>query len=227
MTVPEHGIIGAWPYPASGDYNRAISCYDKALEHSPDDPLLWRRRGFALLKAGRYAEAAASFDRALAIDPDDATAWQRKGYALACMGRVEDSIACCNQALELNPKHILAWQNKGWVLGSACRYDEAAACYEAVLRLDPNRESAAWHREYLRRKKESRRLHLRSGRRRRTSTCRPASATSSRSRTTKTLVSPGRSSGNSSGRRSRRRSRTGERPRAAPVHLSPSGCYLN
>lgn len=150
---------GAWYHRglalcSSGDYNRAISCYDKALEHSPDDPLLWRRRGFALLKAGRYAEAAASFDRALAIDPDDATAWQRKGYALACMGRVEDSIACCNQALELNPKHILAWQNKGWVLGSACRYDEAAACYEAVLRLDPNRESAAWHREYLRRKKE-------------------------------------------------------------------------
>ncbi len=131
------------------NYDKAVVCYDKALEFSPDDPVLWRRKGFAFLKAGRYAEALACFDQALAIDPEDATAWQRKGCALARLGRNEDAIACCEKALTLDPHHILAWQSRGWLLGVMCRYDEAAACYEAILEIVPDRGSAAWHRERM------------------------------------------------------------------------------
>ncbi|HOI12921.1 MAG TPA: tetratricopeptide repeat protein [Methanoculleus sp.] len=158
MATREEGA-GVWYHRGqalciSRNYDRAVVCYDKALERSPDDPVLWRRKGFALMKAGRYAEAVACFDRALALDPQDATAWQRMGYALACMGKNEDAIACCDKALTLDPEHLLAWQSRGWVLGAMCRYDEAATCYEAVLRLDPDRESAAWHRDFMRQKRD-------------------------------------------------------------------------
>ncbi|WP_067072063.1 tetratricopeptide repeat protein [Methanoculleus horonobensis] len=135
-------------------FNDAVVCYDKALELSPDDPLLWKRKGFALIKAGRYDEAVACFDKALAADPDDATAWQRKSYALAHLGKHEDAVACCDRALRLDPEHILAWQSRGWVLGVMCRYDEALECYEAVLSIDPERGSAAWHRERMRERRE-------------------------------------------------------------------------
>ncbi|GLI47757.1 hypothetical protein MBOURGENBZM_25490 [Methanoculleus bourgensis] len=135
-------------------FDEALVCYNKALELSPGDPVIWRRRGFALLKLGRYDEAAASFDQALAIDPVNATAWQRKGYALACLGEHEDAVACCDKALTLDPKHILAWQSRGWLLGVMCRYDEAADCYEAVLAIDPDRRSAAWHRERVRERRD-------------------------------------------------------------------------
>ncbi|WP_445669603.1 tetratricopeptide repeat protein [Methanoculleus bourgensis] len=135
-------------------FDEAIACYDKALELSPGDPVIWRRKGFALLKLGRYDEAAASFDQALAIDPVNATAWQRKGYALACLGEHEDAVACCDTALTLDPRHILAWQSRGWLLGVMCRYDEAVDCYEAVLAIDPDRRSAAWHRERVRERRD-------------------------------------------------------------------------
>lgn len=134
--------------------DEAIACYEKALDHSPDDPILWRRKGFALIRAGRYTEAADCFDRALALDPADATAWQRKGYALACMGRKEDAVACLDAALTRDPGHILAWQSRGWLLGTLCRYDEAVTCFEAVIRLDPGRGSAAWLRERMREKRD-------------------------------------------------------------------------
>jgi tetratricopeptide (TPR) repeat protein len=134
--------------------DEAIACYDKALEHAPGDPILWRRKGFALIKAGRYAEAADCFDRALARDPADATAWQRKGYALACMGRKEDAVACLDAALTRDPGHILAWQSRGWLLGTLCRYDEAVTCFETVIRLDPGRGSAAWLRERMRERRD-------------------------------------------------------------------------
>lgn len=133
----------------SRKFDKAVVCYDKALELSPENPILWRRKGFALIKAGRYDEAAACFDRALALDPRDATAWQRKGYALACLGAHEDAIACCDEALTLDPQHILAWQCRGWLLGHMRRYDEAVDCYEAVLAIDPDRRSAVWYRERM------------------------------------------------------------------------------
>jgi len=131
------------------NFNEAIACYDRALERSPDEPLLWRRKGFALIKAGHYGDAAACFDRALDLDPADAMAWQRKGYALAHLGEHEDAIACFDRALSLDPEHILAWQCRGWVLGIMCRYDEAVDCYEAVLAIDPDRGSATWYRDRM------------------------------------------------------------------------------
>ncbi|WP_292365789.1 MULTISPECIES: tetratricopeptide repeat protein [unclassified Methanoculleus] len=157
MATREEGA-GAWYHRGQAlcstrNYNQAVVCYDKALEFSPDDPVLWRRKGFVLIKAGRYDEAAACFDRALSLDPGDATAWQRKGYALARLGEHNDAIACCDRALALDPQHILAWQSRGWVLGVMCRYDEAADCYEAVLAIDPERGSAAWHRDRMREKR--------------------------------------------------------------------------
>jgi tetratricopeptide (TPR) repeat protein len=136
------------------DYSKAVVCYDKALELSPNDPVLWRRKGFALIKTGRYDEAAACFDKALAIDPNDATAWQRKGYALAHLGEHEGAVACCDKALRLDPEHVLAWQSRGWVLGVMCCYDEATECYEAVLSIDPERGSAAWHRDRMRERRD-------------------------------------------------------------------------
>jgi tetratricopeptide (TPR) repeat protein len=136
------------------DYNKAVTCYEKALELTPDDPVLWRRKGFALIKAGRCNEALACFDRALALDPEDATAWQRKGYVLAHLGEHNSAIACCDKALTLDPEHLLTWQCRGWVLGAMCCYDEAATCYETVLSIDPERGSAAWHRDFMRQKRD-------------------------------------------------------------------------
>ncbi len=158
MAIREEGA-GVWYHRGQvfctmRKFDEAIDCYDKALELSPDDPVLWRRKGFALIKIGRYREALACFDQALAIDPEDATAWQRKGYTLACLGWNEDAVACCDRAITLDPQHILAWQSRGWLLGVMCRYDEAVTCYEAVIRLDPDRGSAAWHRERMQERKD-------------------------------------------------------------------------
>lgn len=130
-------------------FDKAVVCYDKALNHSPENAILWRRKGFALIKTGRYDEAVACFDRAIALDPRDATAWQRKGYALAYLGEHEEAVACFDRALALDPTHILAWQCRGWLLGLMRRYDEAVDCYDAILAIDPDRRSAAWYRERM------------------------------------------------------------------------------
>lgn len=123
-------------------FDEAIACYNKALELSPNDPIIWRRKGFALLKAGRYTEADTSFGKALSIDPGNAKTWQRKAYTLLCLGKHKGAMNCCETALTLDPSYTLAWQNRGWLYGTICRKNRTAA-----LKIDADRRSSAWHRE--------------------------------------------------------------------------------
>ena len=63
----------------TGDFQKALSLFDKLLEKLPDDPITLTSRGHALKTAGRQDGAIASYRRAIANKPDHGDAW----YALA------------------------------------------------------------------------------------------------------------------------------------------------
>ena len=63
----------------TGDFQKALSLFDKLLEKLPDDPITLTSRGHALKTAGRQDRAIASYRRAIANKPDHGDAW----YALA------------------------------------------------------------------------------------------------------------------------------------------------
>lgn len=45
-------------------YDKALTCYDRALELKPDDAYAWYSKGITLSNMKRYREANQSFDRA-------------------------------------------------------------------------------------------------------------------------------------------------------------------
>jgi tetratricopeptide (TPR) repeat protein len=55
---------------ALGNYNEAITYYDKALAIDPDQKNALLNKGYALSKLGRYSEAITYYDKILAIDPN-------------------------------------------------------------------------------------------------------------------------------------------------------------
>jgi tetratricopeptide (TPR) repeat protein len=48
-------------FTAYGRFERALDCYDEAMNSDPNLPLVWEKRGDTLLKLGRKAEANACF----------------------------------------------------------------------------------------------------------------------------------------------------------------------
>ena len=52
-----------------GQYEEAISWYDKALEIDPENAVVLYYKGIILSNLGRYEEAIFWYDRAIAIDP--------------------------------------------------------------------------------------------------------------------------------------------------------------
>ena len=53
----------------SGNYEKAVQCYDRALEIDPKGADVWNNKGVALDALGRYDEAVQCYDRALEVDP--------------------------------------------------------------------------------------------------------------------------------------------------------------
>ena len=121
----------------SGNYEKAVQCYDRALEIDPKGADVWNNKGVALKNLGHYDEAVQCYDRALEVDPKYARAWLNKSVALGNLGRYGKAVQCYDRALEVDPKDADAWYSKGVALDALGRYDEAVPCYDRALEIDP------------------------------------------------------------------------------------------
>ena len=57
-----------------GQYDDALSLFQKAISLNQNDPDLWNLKGIALRSLGRYNEAIECFNKSLEIDPRDKNA---------------------------------------------------------------------------------------------------------------------------------------------------------
>ena len=118
-------IEGKEPKEARKKYEKAIECYDRALEINQNYAEAWYSKGYALYRLGRYKEAIGCYDRALKINQNYVEALNNKGVALSKLRRYEEAIECYDKALEINPNYAEAWYNKGNVLDKLGKYEEA------------------------------------------------------------------------------------------------------
>jgi tetratricopeptide (TPR) repeat protein len=125
------GLMGkAEIFYYSGEYDKALSFVEYALELKPDFHEAWNNKGLALGKSGRHEEALKAFDKAIELEPDDHGAWSNKGLALADLGRHEEALKAYNKALELKPDFHEAWYNKRIALRKSGRKNEAQKTFE-------------------------------------------------------------------------------------------------
>ena len=55
----------------NGNFENALSFFEKALLLKPDDPDLWNNKGIVLRSLGRYDEASDCYNKSLELDPRD------------------------------------------------------------------------------------------------------------------------------------------------------------
>ena len=72
----------------TGDYDLAISDFDRAIQLDPESPLHYQDRGIALYLNGDYNLAIADFNTSISILPDDAYLYLFRGLTYHMKGRV-------------------------------------------------------------------------------------------------------------------------------------------
>ena len=72
---PQFQSIYAIECMQTGDYEEALSLFDRVLERIPGDPITLTSKGHAYKTCGRYDEAVASYREALSSKPQHGEAW--------------------------------------------------------------------------------------------------------------------------------------------------------
>ena len=97
-------------------YAEAVTVYGRALQRSPDDPVLLYARGVAAAEAGAIDQAVVDLRRVLRLKPDDVNAMNALGFTLADAGRdlpeAEKLVAAAHHARPDDPAITDSW---GWV----------------------------------------------------------------------------------------------------------------
>jgi serine/threonine protein kinase/predicted TPR repeat methyltransferase len=130
-------------------YAKAIECYDKVIQFTPNDYLAWFKRGIAFENLHNYEAAATSYQRVIEIQPDDYLAWFKRGKALENLKRYEEALAAYDKVIHIQPDNYWAWHDRGKVLEHSDKFDEAVAAYDRAVHLKPDFRPAVDSRKRL------------------------------------------------------------------------------
>jgi len=145
-------------------YDKAIECYDKALELEPYHIKIWLNKAITFTFQGNYEKAYDCYNIVLDIEPEYAEAWHWQGITFNMHGFLERDIAymeddhresneeeiahgqgkfekaceCFDMALNINPDYIEAWHWKGVALYNQGNYEEAIKCFDKALEINPD-----------------------------------------------------------------------------------------
>lgn len=136
-TAEEHFTLGNTLLDM-GKLDRAISCYQRAIQLQPNYANAYHNLGEVLSVQGKWEEAIATYRQAIEFNPNFEGSHYSLGKALASLNRGEEAIACYRRAIELNPNLAQAYHSLGDVLDSWGRLDEAIECYEKTIELKPD-----------------------------------------------------------------------------------------
>lgn len=130
------GII----YHDKGDYNGAISKYDKALELDKDNLYALTEKAFSLLSLQKYDESIKYCQKAIATYPGNKglkTVYVNYGNASDALKKPEKAIAVYDEGIKQFPDFYQLHFNKGITLSNIKKYNEAILCFQKAIILNP------------------------------------------------------------------------------------------
>jgi tetratricopeptide (TPR) repeat protein len=125
-----------------GQYETAISLYQRVLWLNPTHIDARGNLGAALADQGRFVEAVVHYEKALTLNPDHADTHNYLGVALSSLGRLSEAIAHYQRAIELKSGRADLHDNLGLALSAQGRLAEAIHSYQEAVALNPSLASA-------------------------------------------------------------------------------------
>jgi len=122
-----------------GEYNEAISYYDKILEKEPNNIDALFNKGHAYSKLGKYWNAIKTFDKVLEVEPNNIEALFNQGDAYSKLGEYRKAISYYDKILEKDPNNIDALYNNGIMLTNLGNYKKSILYFERVINIDPHK----------------------------------------------------------------------------------------
>jgi tetratricopeptide (TPR) repeat protein len=100
-------------FEKTGQINRAIADYDKAIAIDPLYFEAYNNRGVLYGQAGMFDKATEYFNKSISMNPDFEEAYVNRGIAYALSGRDDRALEDFNKVILLNQESAEAYFNRG------------------------------------------------------------------------------------------------------------------
>ncbi|NUR89158.1 MAG: tetratricopeptide repeat protein, partial [Nonomuraea sp.] len=120
----------------SGDHERALADYARAIALDPGYPDYYLDRGNLLVKLGRQDEALADYETMMRVSPPFPEPYYNRAGIRFARGDLDGALADLDYALELDPAFAPAYANRAGLHAALGQLAEARADVERGLALD-------------------------------------------------------------------------------------------
>ncbi|MEJ2704774.1 MAG: tetratricopeptide repeat protein, partial [Sedimentisphaerales bacterium] len=124
-------------YTDSGQFDKALSEYAKAIELNPTYAEAYNNRGGVYADLGQFDRAISERTRAIELDPKFDRAYYHRGLAWYKSGQVAKAVSDYTVALGINPRLVEAYNNRGVAFGSLGQLDRAVLDFTKAVKVDP------------------------------------------------------------------------------------------
>jgi tetratricopeptide (TPR) repeat protein len=122
----------------AGKYTDAVETLTKAIEETPENPVLYYYRGFSYDKSGDTDKALADHKKALDLDPGFLLSLSEAGKIFAKKRDLNNAVTYYKKAYDLGTTDVLALYNYGVCLINLGNSSEALKVFEKLISLAPH-----------------------------------------------------------------------------------------
>jgi tetratricopeptide (TPR) repeat protein len=121
-----------------GEYEAALTYFQKAAETNPDDPEAWYGLGSCYVGLDQPEDAIAAYKRPIEKDPDNAVAHFVLAMVYKTTGRYDREIPPLLEVLRIDPGNLRARFELGRAYGALERTGEQIDTYNEILEAHPD-----------------------------------------------------------------------------------------
>ena len=132
-------------YYESGDYEKAIEAYKRAIQLEPGSADSHYHLGMAFSSLGRFKEAIQAYNGAIRIKPEYAAAYYNLGHAYSNLKQYEKAIRAFQRAIQYEPDNVEAYFALGNAYIDSGKEEKAINTLEAVIRRRPDNPYAYYN----------------------------------------------------------------------------------
>jgi serine/threonine protein kinase/tetratricopeptide (TPR) repeat protein len=133
--IPEVNIVRGMIHAGTGQYDKAVTDFRRALEVDPTSASAYRGLAKAYEEKGLLDQAEITFQRAIALKPDYWAGYNDLGVFYFRHSRYEDAITQFRQVVNLTPDNDRGFSNLGGIYYLLKRWPEAQETFERALAL--------------------------------------------------------------------------------------------
>jgi protein O-mannosyl-transferase len=123
-------------YYKTGQFDKAIADFHKAVTLKPSYIDAYSNLGMAFFKIARFDEAIVNFDKAIALDPAYYKAYNNRALAFGAMGKFDKAVEDYNRVITLKPSSPQAYYNLGVLHAQAGFFDQAIKYFSQTIAVD-------------------------------------------------------------------------------------------